>query len=344
MTMNQASAWTWREVWTRKLIYPGHTLPTAAAPVIVAIGLADHDRVFAALPVALAFLAGWLIQFAGVVTDNYSNLKREPDDREHPELVQAVKSGLLSLADLRNTILVSYSLAVLLGFALLALAGWPVIVIGLASILASWAYSAGPWPFGRHGFADPLFFLFFGTVSVIGAYYVQAAVVLGPEHWREALPLAAIAVSLPIGALITNILIIDDIRDCEFDVVKGKNTVAVRFGKIWSRYEFAGLLVFRLPRAILVLAQLRLQRLGTAAPYHATACLYGRPCGVDAQQFRRTGADDAPYGHADRRLFGLPGSRVGGNRLTDLPIRIDLNQSCHTLFSYFDLNVSARPG
>ena len=61
---------------------------------------------FAALPAALAFLAGWLIQFAGVVTDNYSNLRREPDDREHPELVQAVKSGLLSLADLRATILV----------------------------------------------------------------------------------------------------------------------------------------------------------------------------------------------------------------------------------------------
>ena len=242
--MSQASVWTRREVWTRKLLYPGHTFPTAAAPVIVAIGLAHHNHVFAALPVALAFLAGWLIQFAGVVTDNYSNLKREPDDREHPELVQAVKSGLLSLADLRNTILASYGLAVALGFALLALAGWPVIVIGLLSILASWAYSAGPWPFGRHGFADPLFFLFFGTVSVIGAYYVQAAAVLGPEHWREALPLTAVAVSLPIGALITNILIIDDIRDHEFDLVKGKNTVAVRFGKIWSRYEFAGLLVF----------------------------------------------------------------------------------------------------
>ena len=131
--MSQASVWTRREVWTRKLLYPGHTLPTAAAPVIVAIGLAVHDRVFAAPPVALAFLAGWLIQFAGVVTDNYSNLKREPDDREHPELVQAVNSGLLSLADLRNTILVSYGLALLLGFALMALAGWPVIVIGLAS-------------------------------------------------------------------------------------------------------------------------------------------------------------------------------------------------------------------
>jgi 1,4-dihydroxy-2-naphthoate polyprenyltransferase len=242
--MSQASVWSRREVWTRKLLYPGHTFPTAAAPVIVAVGLAHHDQVFAALPVGLAFLAGWLIQFAGVVTDNYSNLVREPDDREHPELVQAVNSGLLSLADLRKTIIVSYGLAMVLGSALFAIAGWPVIVIGLASIAASWAYSAGPWPFGRHGFADPLFFLFFGTVSVVGAYYVQAAVVLGPAHWREALPVAAIAVSLPIGALITNILIIDDIRDHEFDAAKGKNTVAVRFGKIYSRYEFVTLLAF----------------------------------------------------------------------------------------------------
>ena len=79
-------------------------------------------------------------------------------------------------------------------------------------------------------------------MSVLGAYYVQAAVVLGPAHWREALPLTAVAVSLPIGALITNILIIDDIRDRDFDVVKGKNTIAVRFGKTWNRAEFVCLL------------------------------------------------------------------------------------------------------
>jgi 1,4-dihydroxy-2-naphthoate octaprenyltransferase len=242
--MGRAAAWSRREVWTRKLLYPGHTLPTAIAPVMVAIGLAAHDRVFAALPVLLAFLAGWLIQFGGVVTDNYANLVRQPDDREHPELVQAVASGLLSLADLRNTILLSYGIAGVLGVALFVIAGWPVISIGLASILASWAYSAGPFPFGRHGFADPLFFLFFGVVSVLGAYYVQAAAVLGQARWREALPLVAIAVSLPVGALITDILIIDDIRDCEFDVVKGKNTVAVRFGKIYSRCEFTALIAF----------------------------------------------------------------------------------------------------
>ena len=242
--MTQRLAWTRREVWTRKLIYPGHTFPTAAAPTVVAIGLALHDRVFATLPVLLAFLAGWLIQFAGVVTDNYSNRLRQPDDREHPELVQAIKNGILSLRDLRTTIIASYALATMLGLVLFVMAGWPVIAIGLFSMLASWAYSAGPWPFGRHGFADPLFFLFFGTVSVLGAYYVQAAVVLGAGHWHEALPLAAVAVSLPIGALITNILVIDDIRDCDFDTIKGKNTIAVRLGKFYSRCEFVGLLVF----------------------------------------------------------------------------------------------------
>ena len=242
--MTQRPAWTWREVWTRKLIYPGHTFPTAAAPIIVAIGLALHDRVFAALPVLLAFLAGWLIQFAGVVTDNYSNLLRQPDDREHLELVQAIKNGILSLRDLRATIIASYGLAAILGLVLFVMAGWPVIAIGFFSMLASWAYSAGPWPFGRHGFADPLFFLFFGTVSVLGAYYVQAAAVLGAGYWHEALPITAVAVSLPIGALITDILVIDDIRDYAFDTAKNKNTIAVRFGKFYSRCEFVGLLAF----------------------------------------------------------------------------------------------------
>jgi 1,4-dihydroxy-2-naphthoate octaprenyltransferase len=240
--MADTQAWSRREIWTRKLIYPGHTFPTAFAPVIVAVGLAVHDRVFALTPAVLALFAGWLIQFAGVVTDNYENLVRQPDDREHPELVDALRTGLITLPGLKATILVCYGLALSAGLVLVYLAGVPVIVIGLISILASWAYSAGPWPFGRYGIADPIFFLFFGTVSVVGTYYVQAAVTLGPGHWSEALPFTAVAASLPIGALITDILVIDDIRDRAFDAVKGKNTIAVRFGIVWSRIEFVALL------------------------------------------------------------------------------------------------------
>jgi len=60
--MSQTSVWTRREVWTRKLLYPGHTFPTAIAPVLVGIALAWHDGVFAAVPALLAFLAGWQLR------------------------------------------------------------------------------------------------------------------------------------------------------------------------------------------------------------------------------------------------------------------------------------------
>lgn len=222
-----------RDIWTRKLLYPGHTLPTAAAPVLVAVGLALYYGVFAPLPAIAAFVAGWLIQFAGVVTDNYENLVREPDDREHPEIVAAVGSGLITLRGLKTTIIACYTLAALAGAYLVFVGGIPVVAIGLASMFASWAYSAGPAPIGRIGLADPLFFLFFGPVSVAGSYYVQAA-----SHGVMGLPWIAVAVGIPIGALATNILIIDDIRDCAFDVAKGKRTIAVRFGTKWSRAEF----------------------------------------------------------------------------------------------------------
>ncbi len=231
--MALGQAWTRREVWSRKLLYPGHTLPTAAAPVLVACGLAVHDRVFSVVPALLALLAGWLIQLGGVLTDNYENLVRQPEDREHPELVEALRLGTLSLAQLKTAIAACYAVALLAGAILLYTAGPLVLLIGLSSIAASWAYSAGPCPIGKLGLADPLFFAFFGIVSVVGTYYVQA----------QALPASAVALGLPVGALTTNILIIDDIRDREFDAVKGKRTVAVRFGKQWSRAEFLALLL-----------------------------------------------------------------------------------------------------
>ena len=244
--MREVQVTSRRDLWVHMLLYPGHTLPTAAAPALVAVGLAFRHEVFAAVPALLAFLAGWFIQLGGVLTDNYENLVKHPNDREHPHLVRALRDGVLTLSGLRTAIVGCYGIALLAGAWLLHYAGLPVLVIGLLSIGASWVYSAGPFAFGEHGLADPLFFAFFGIVSVAGCYYVQAASAYGqPAFWQavpEAFSFAAFALSLPIGALITNILIIDDIRDREFDVVKGKRTVAVRAGMASSRAEFVVLL------------------------------------------------------------------------------------------------------
>ena len=230
--MEQALNWSRRELWMRKLVYPGHTLPTAAAPALVAGGLAFRDHVFHAAPFLAALAAGWLIQLGGVLVDNYVNLVEQPEDREHPELVSGLKSGLLTLRSLGAAVAACFALALLAGLYLLEVAGPGVVVIGALSIAAAVAYSAGPFAIGRHGLADPLFFAFFGIVSVLGTYYVQA----------KAAPLAALALGIPVGALTTNILIIDDIRDRAFDAVKGKRTIAVRFGMQWSRGEFLALL------------------------------------------------------------------------------------------------------
>jgi len=221
-----------RDVWVRMLLYPRHTLPTAAAPVLVAVGLARRDGVAAWRPALAAFVAGWLVQLGGVIADNYFNLTRHPEDREHALFVQALQAGVVTLAELRRAIWGCYVGAVVVGLYLLSVGGLPVLVVGLTSIAASLAYSAGPRPLGDNGLGDPLFFLFFGVVSVTATYYVQAGTVT---------PLALVA-SLSVGALTTNILVIDNIRDLEHDREKNERTLAVLIGPRWSRVEYVMLL------------------------------------------------------------------------------------------------------
>jgi 1,4-dihydroxy-2-naphthoate polyprenyltransferase len=225
---------TRRDVWVDMLLYPRHTLPTAAAPVLVASALAFHERTLALLPAFAAFVAGFLVQLGGVVTDNYNNLRRHGDDREHPRFVEALRAGTVTFRELRLAIASCYALALAAGLYLVHVGGITVLIVGLASIGASLLYSSGPFPLGdKAGLGDPLFFVFFGLVSVMATYYVQA----GGVTWDS------FAVSLPIASLTTNILVIDNIRDMEFDREKNERTLAVILGHKWSRVEYSSFVV-----------------------------------------------------------------------------------------------------
>ncbi|MDA8050537.1 MAG: UbiA family prenyltransferase [Rhodospirillales bacterium] len=236
---------SWRDVWIDRLVAPVITAPTAAAPVIVATGLAMHDGVFAALPVLLAFLSSWLIHVAGIFADYYVLLFRHPEDREHPDLVSALKSGMLTLHRLRAAIIGCLALAVVAGAWLAVPAGIAAPALGAVGIAASLGYAAGPWPMTRLGIADPVFFVMFGIVAVAGTYYVQAVSLHAPHLplgiVTAALPASAFIVGLPAGALVTNQMLIDDIRDRTFDIAKGWRTMPVRHGLGWARAEFVGL-------------------------------------------------------------------------------------------------------
>lgn len=219
-----------RDIWIHLMLYPGHTLPTAAAPVLVGLGLAYHDGVVAWWPALTAFLCSWMVHVGGVFVDVHQLLARHPTLREHPELNDAVATGELRLPILKVAAAAWFVAALIPGLYLLRVVGAPAIALGALGIAAAAWYAAGPRSMAELGLADPVFFVMFGVVAVAATYYVQATAVAA-----EALPLRAFVVGLPMAALVVNVLVIDDLRDVEFDAAKGWNTTPVRFGVAWSR-------------------------------------------------------------------------------------------------------------
>ncbi|HUF37285.1 MAG TPA: 1,4-dihydroxy-2-naphthoate polyprenyltransferase [Anaerolineales bacterium] len=207
------------------------TLPAAAAPVLLGIALAYRDSVFAFLP-ALASLAGaMLIQIGTNFANDYYDFKKGADTTERLGPLRVTQAGLLKPEETRLGMWLVFGAAALIGLYLVWVAGWPVVVIGLASIAAGIAYTGGPFPLGYNGLGDLFVFIFFGLVAVGGTYFVQAGGVT-----REVLLSAA-----PIGLLATAILVVNNLRDIETDRKAGKRTLAVRLGVEGTRTEFVAL-------------------------------------------------------------------------------------------------------
>jgi 1,4-dihydroxy-2-naphthoate octaprenyltransferase len=232
-----------REIWVRFLLYPTHTLPIAAAPVAIGVGLAIRDHVLAPVPALLAFIASWCVHVGGIFMDNYRLIADHRAVREHPELTDAVADGSLRLSAVWWATVAWFVLGAMIGSFLLPRVGIVAPVLGVLGAWASLGYSVGRWSWTRVGIADVVFFLMFGVVAVVGTYYVQAAPSYGAAAWR-ALPLTVFVVGLPVGALITNTMLIDDICDVEFDRRKAWRTTPVVHGIFWTRCEFSVLIAF----------------------------------------------------------------------------------------------------
>ena len=233
-----------KHIWVDLLLYPTHTLPIAAAPVMVGAALAARDHVFAPVAVVLAFLGSWLIHLAGLFADTHELLRRHPQAVEHPDLTNALQDGSLTLGQIKVAIAACLLLAAPIAACFLVVGGVPVLVLGVLGLIASFGYSSGPLPYTRLGIAEPLFFVMFGIVAVAGTYFAQiawlAAAASEPVPSLADLPPAAFFVGLPVGALVTNILLIDDLEDRHFDASKGWRTLAVSFGPTGSRLRRCG--------------------------------------------------------------------------------------------------------
>ena len=150
------------------------TLPAALAPVSVGSALAVADQCFAFLPAAAALIVALLLQIGVNLANDYFDYIKGIDTRERLGPVRVSQSGLIPSATVKGAMIFIFLLAMIPGLYLAFIGGWPVIIIGLASIMAALAYSGGPFPLASHGLGDLFVFIFFGLVGVCGTYYVQA--------------------------------------------------------------------------------------------------------------------------------------------------------------------------
>ena len=204
------------------------TLPAALAPVAMGIAIAWRDGVFDALPAIAAFVGAMLIQIAtNFANDYFDGVKgTDTEDRLGPQ--RAVQAGLVTPATMKRAFVLTFALAAAVGAYLVWHAGWPIVVIGLLSILFGILYTGGPKPLGYLGLGDILVLIFFGPVATAGTHYVQAL------EWST----QAIVAGLAPGLLGVALLTVNNLRDVDGDRIAGKKTLAVRFGARFAKAEF----------------------------------------------------------------------------------------------------------
>lgn len=222
------------------------TLPAAIAPVAVGTGVALDHGVFAPVPAAFALIGAALIQIGTNFANDYYDAQQGADSPDREGFTRVTAAGLIPPQTVRRAMLATFGAAILTGTYLVYVGGIPILIIGLASVLAGIAYTGGPYPLGYHGLGDLFVFVFFGLIAVTGTVYVQAAAVMAEPFPLMpppgTVPLVGVVASLPVAALATNILVVNNIRDIETDAAAGKRTLAVRFGYRFSRLQFLSLL------------------------------------------------------------------------------------------------------
>jgi 1,4-dihydroxy-2-naphthoate octaprenyltransferase len=206
------------------------TLPAAVAPVLVGTAWAGFAHVFHPLRFVAALLGAIFIQVGTNLSNDYSDARRGADAEDRLGPVRVTAGGLVPPKQVLVATYVSFGLAVLAGAYLVAVAGWALLLVGAASILAGVLYTGGPRPYGYEGLGEVFVFLFFGIVAVAGSYFVQVKHL----NWE------AFALAVPVGLLASAILVVNNFRDTDSDRRAGKRTLAVRLGRERTRSMFAG--------------------------------------------------------------------------------------------------------
>jgi len=210
------------------------TLLAAVVPVMVGSALAISMNKFF-LPYSLvALLCSILIQVGTNFTNDLYDFLKGSDTVKRKGPRRVLASGLISVNEMRTAIILIFGLTFLFGLYLVFSVGILILWVGIFSIFAGIIYTAGPYPLAYNGLGDLFVFIFFGVVGTMGTFYL---------HTQD-ISLLSLVVSIPVGALITNILVVNNFRDIEEDREANKRTLAVILGREFSRWQFIVMIIF----------------------------------------------------------------------------------------------------
>ncbi len=223
------------------------TLVAGVVPVAVGSALALRDGAFLPIAAGMALLGALLIQIGTNLTNDYFDFMRGADTADRLGPARVTQQGLLPPHAVKTGAFVCFALAVVVGLYLVSVGGWPILVVGIASVIAGYAYTGGPYPLGYNGLGDVFVLVFFGLVAVGGTYFLQAHAIT---------PIALLA-GIPVGTLGVALLAVNNVRDAATDARAGKKTLVVRFGTGFGRAEWVAMVVaaFAIPVALFAAGQ-----------------------------------------------------------------------------------------
>lgn len=215
------------------------TLTMAAVPVVVGAVLAwSRDAAVLELTFAMTLACAVLIQVGTNLFNDASDGERGADGADRIGPQRLTGAGLASAKQVRAAAIASFAAAFVAGVYLVAVGGLVILSIGIASLVAGYLYSSGPWPISHGPWGEAYVIAFFGVVAVAGSYYLQIGLL---PDWRIMVTGAAI------GAPAAAVLLVNNLRDLEPDRRAGRRTLASRLGPKAARWAYAGLMLAPFP-------------------------------------------------------------------------------------------------
>lgn len=221
----------WRVWWTAAR---PRTLSISVTPVLLGTAIAwSEGAPHAWLAALAALLCALLIQAGTNLHNDAADFERGNDTPERVGPLRVTAAGWAPAASVRHAAFAVFAAAFALGIYLVAVGGWPILVIGLASLAAGWAYSGGPRPISHTPFGELFVWIFFGVNAVAGSHWLQAGRVSA----------AALLGGAALGSLAAAVLMVNNYRDLAGDVKAGRRTLAAALGPARARRAYAAMML-----------------------------------------------------------------------------------------------------